>query len=132
MRRVRGIRLEVRKALRDIKKVKRLTQTTDEDFAFAINEGVMEIKDIEGNVLRRIHPEMQESLNKLYGIIQRNEDTMNDLLGLKGDQRIGLGISNYSSSEISKIKGVKSSEINELVENNYGDEVVHRNNFIFI
>ena len=45
---------------------------------------------------------------------------------------IGLGISNYSSSEISKIKGVKSSEINELVENNYGDEVVHRNNFIFI
>ena len=93
MRRVRGIRLEVRKALRDIKKVKRLTQTTDEDFAFAINEGVMEIKDIEGNVLRRIHPEMQESLNKLYGIIQRNEDTMNDLLGLKGDQKIGLGIS---------------------------------------
>ena len=93
MRRVRGIRLEVRKALRDIKKAKRLTQTTDEDFAFAINEGVMEIKDTEGNVLRRIHPEMQESLNKLYGIIQRNEDTMNDLLGLKGDQKIGLGIS---------------------------------------
>ena len=93
MRRVRGIRLEVRKALRDIKKAKRLTQTTDEDFAFAINEGVMEIKDTEGNVLRRIHPEMQESLNKLYSIIQRNEDTMNDLLGLKGDQKIGLGIS---------------------------------------
>ena len=93
MRRVRGIRLEVRKALRDIKKAKRLTQTTNKDFDFAINEGVMEIKDTEGNVLRRIHPEMQESLNKLYGIIQRNEDTMNDLLGLKGDQKIGLGIS---------------------------------------
>ena len=92
-RRIRGIKLEVRKALRDIKKAKRLTQTTKEDLAFAVNEVVMEITDTEGNVLRRLHPEMQESLNKLYGIIQRNEDTMNDLLGLTGDQKIGLGIS---------------------------------------
>ena len=57
-----------------------------------------------------------------------------DIIAIKDEKSatIGLGISNYSSDEISKIKGVKSSEINELVENNYGDEVVHRNNFIFI
>ena len=57
-----------------------------------------------------------------------------DIIAIKDDKSatIGLGISNYSSDEISKIKGIKSSEINELVENNYGDEVVHRNNFIFI
>ena len=57
-----------------------------------------------------------------------------DIIAIKDEKSttIGLGISNYSSNEISKIKGVKSSEINELVENNYGDEVVHRNNFIFI
>jgi len=90
---IRGTRLKVRKALRDIKRIKKLTQTSDEDFAFAINEGVMEVKDLEGNVLRRIHPELQEGLNKLYKIIQDNEDTINNLLGLKGEQRIGLGIS---------------------------------------
>jgi len=57
-----------------------------------------------------------------------------DIIAIKDEKSttIGLGISNYSSDEISKIKGVKSSEINELVENNYGDEIVHRNNFIFI
>ena len=57
-----------------------------------------------------------------------------DIIAIKDEKSttIGLGISNYSSDEISKIKGIKSSEINELVENNYGDEVVHRNNFIFI
>ncbi len=57
-----------------------------------------------------------------------------DIIAIKDDKSatIGLGISNYSSDEISKIKGIKSSGINELVDNNYGDEVVHRNNFIFI
>ena len=57
-----------------------------------------------------------------------------DIIAIKDEKSttIGLGISNYSSDEISKIKGIKSSEINELVENNYGDEIVHRNNFIFI
>jgi len=57
-----------------------------------------------------------------------------DIIAIKDEKSatIGLGISNYSSDEISKIKGIRSSEINELVENNYGDEVVHRNNFIFI
>jgi len=44
-------------------------------------------------------------------------------------KEIGRGISNYTSEEISKIKGMKTSEIRKLFETFY-DEVVHRDNMI--
>ena len=55
-----------------------------------------------------------------------------DIIGIKNsiDKVIGLGISNYSSKEISKIKGINSSKIIDIVEKNYGSEVIHRNNLV--
>ena len=55
-----------------------------------------------------------------------------DIIGIKNsiDKIIGWGISNYSSKEISKIKGINSSKIIDIVEKNYGSEVIHRNNLV--
>ena len=55
-----------------------------------------------------------------------------DIIGIKNSKSkiIGWGISNYSSIEISKIKGINSSKIEDIVEKNYGSEIVHRNNLV--
>jgi glutamate 5-kinase len=43
-------------------------------------------------------------------------------------QEIARGISNYSSSEILKIKGMRSSQIKEILGEKDYDEIIHRNN----
>ncbi len=45
---------------------------------------------------------------------------------------LGCGISNYSSSDISAIKGTHSREIATLLGYDYGSEVVHRNNLVVL
>ena len=65
------------------------------------------------------------------GIINTTGDfDRGDIIGIRNsnDKIIGWGISNYSSKEISKIKGINSSKIIEVVEKNYGAEGIHRNN----
>jgi len=67
------------------------------------------------------------------GIINTTGDfDRGDIIGIRNsnDNIIGWGISNYSSKEISKIKGINSSKIIEVVEKNYGSEVIHRNNLV--
>ena len=67
------------------------------------------------------------------GIINTKGDfDRGDIIGIRNsnDKIIGWGISNYSSKEISKIKGINSSKIIEVVEKNYGSEVIHRNNLV--
>jgi glutamate 5-kinase len=46
--------------------------------------------------------------------------------------RIGAGISNYSSTDIALIKGAHSDRITDLLGHDYGSEVVHRNNLVVI
>lgn len=43
---------------------------------------------------------------------------------------IGVGLSNYKSSEIDLIKGHRSEEIEALIGYKHSDEVIHRNNFV--
>ena len=47
-------------------------------------------------------------------------------------QEIACGISNYSSSDIAAIKGVRSDKIEGILGYEYGAEVVHRNNLVVI
>lgn len=47
-------------------------------------------------------------------------------------KRIGYGITNYSSSDTERIKGLQSQYITEVLGYNYGDEVVHRDNMIIL
>ena len=44
--------------------------------------------------------------------------------------RLGCGITNYSSDDISLIKGAHSTKIATLLGYDYGSEVVHRNNLV--
>jgi glutamate 5-kinase len=41
---------------------------------------------------------------------------------------VAVGMSNYSSDEIAKLKGEKSDRIDEILGYSYGNEVVHRDN----
>jgi glutamate 5-kinase len=45
---------------------------------------------------------------------------------------IACGVANYSAVDLKQIKGLKSSEINEALGYEFGDEAVHRNNFVLI
>lgn len=45
-------------------------------------------------------------------------------------ERIGCGITNYSSEELAAIKGARSDRIEELLGYAYGEEVVHRNDLV--
>jgi glutamate 5-kinase len=52
---------------------------------------------------------------------------------LDGDNReFARGLSNYSSDELSKIKGIKTDQIKSVLGYKYYDEVVHRDNLVII
>ena len=53
------------------------------------------------------------------------------ILDAQGEQ-IAAGIANYSSGELDEIKGSHSNRIEETLGHNYGAEVVHRNNMVFL
>jgi glutamate 5-kinase len=46
--------------------------------------------------------------------------------------RLGSGITNYSSDDITKIKGLHSRKITGLLGYDYGAEVIHRNNLVIL
>jgi glutamate 5-kinase len=43
---------------------------------------------------------------------------------------VGKGLVNYSSSDIMKIRGLKTSEIEKRLEFKHSDEVIHRDNMV--
>jgi len=45
-------------------------------------------------------------------------------------ERIAKGLTNYSSEELKKIKGLKTSEIERVLGYKYADEVIHRDNLV--
>ncbi len=46
----------------------------------------------------------------------------------RGDQTLGIGLVNYSSADIDRIKGLKSSRIKQVLGHKSYDEVIHRDN----
>lgn len=66
---------------------------------------------------------------KTEGKFQRGDIV--DILDEKG-KRIGCGIANYGSSDLTIIGGKHSDRIGSLLGFDYGDEVVHRNNMVII
>ncbi|HUF54820.1 MAG TPA: glutamate 5-kinase [Dehalococcoidia bacterium] len=46
--------------------------------------------------------------------------------------RIACGITNYSSEEILRIRGIRSDRIEEVLGHHYGSEVLHRNNMVLL
>jgi glutamate 5-kinase len=45
---------------------------------------------------------------------------------------IGIGLTNYKSAEIERIKGCHSEEIEKLIGYKHSDDVIHRDNFVLI
>ena len=45
---------------------------------------------------------------------------------------IACGLTNYDAPEISKMKGQRSESIQAVIDNYYGQEVVHRNNMVLL
>jgi len=66
-------------------------------------------------------------INQIEGRFQRG-----DIVNIYDPQgaRLGCGITNYSSDDISLIKGAHSRKIATLLGYDYGSEVVHRNNLV--
>ena len=54
-----------------------------------------------------------------------------DIIDEKG-VKLAKGISNYSSKEIDKIKGKKTSAIESILGEHDYDEVVHANNMVLV
>jgi len=46
--------------------------------------------------------------------------------------RIAKGLTNYSFSEVEKIRGKKTSEIEKILGYKYSDEVIHRDNLVLL
>jgi glutamate 5-kinase len=50
----------------------------------------------------------------------------------KEGKRIAKGLTNYSSTDLERIKGKKTSEIERILGYKYSDEVIHRDNLVVI
>ena len=46
--------------------------------------------------------------------------------------KIAVGITNYGSEEVEKIRGSHTNLIGEILGHQYDDEVVHRNNMVIL
>jgi glutamate 5-kinase len=57
-------------------------------------------------------------------------DSVN-IVGPEG-KAIGCGVANYSSADLERIKGCRSSQIPQILGYNFGDEVIHRNNVVML
>ena len=54
-----------------------------------------------------------------------------DLL-IEGEKPFARGLVGYSSQELEKIKGVKTSEIEKTLGYKYLDEVIHRDDLVIL
>ncbi|MBI4849303.1 MAG: glutamate 5-kinase [Nitrospirae bacterium] len=50
----------------------------------------------------------------------------------KEGKKVAKGLTNYSSKDLERIKGKKTSEIEKVLGYKYSDEVVHRNNLVLV
>ena len=50
----------------------------------------------------------------------------------KNDKRLACGITNYGSDDIRRFMGHHSSSVADVVENDFGAEVIHRNNLVLM
>jgi glutamate 5-kinase len=57
-----------------------------------------------------------------------------DIVVIKNNDKyqIGFGISNYDSGDVIKLIGKDSKELKNILLVNHGDEIIHRNNFVFL
>ena len=68
-------------------------------------------------------------VTEVHGNFNRREVV---LIVDKDGKHVACGVSNYSAQEVTAIRGLKSSKIEETLGHQYGEEVVHRNNLALL
>ncbi len=68
-------------------------------------------------------------IKEVEGVFSRGETVA--IVDGQGN-RIACGITNYSSDEIQRIRGIHSDKIEEVLGHHYGSEVLHRNNMVLL
>ena len=68
-------------------------------------------------------------ITEVLGMFERG-----DIISILDPQkeRAACGIANYNSNDVDKIKGMRSARIAEVLEQQFGEEVVHRNNMVVL
>ena len=70
---------------------------------------------------------LPSGIHSMEGTFERGDAIR--ICGLDGTE-FARGVANYSSTEMAKIKGKKSTEIEAILGYKYNDEVVHRDNMV--
>ena len=68
-------------------------------------------------------------IKDVCGVFRRGETV--DIVS-QGSDRLACGISNYSSEELLRIRGARSSQITSVLGYDYGAEAVHRDNLVLV
>jgi glutamate 5-kinase len=98
-------------------------------FAFKVRGTVWVDKGAEDAVLHRGKSLLPSGVVKAEGDFRRGECVeVANLL----DSVIAKGLTNYSSSDIDKIKGLKSVDIERELGYKYTEEIIHRDNMVII
>ena len=84
--------IDIKAAIKNLKRAQKKTKISNEDLSFAINEDVLNVGTIKGETYT-VPASVKREIYKLKRLIQENENEINDLLGLTGEDRIGLGMS---------------------------------------
>lgn len=72
---------------------------------------------------------LSPGISKVVGQFERGEVVS---ICDSGARQIACGISNYNSSDLTKIAGMKSHQFETILDINFGDEIVHRNNMVIL
>jgi glutamate 5-kinase len=88
-----------------------------------IDEGAVKALENENRSL------LSPGIVEVEGAFQRGD--LVNVYDMSGN-RLGSGITNYSSEDIYKTKGVHSRKITGLLGYDYGSEIIHRNNLVLI
>ncbi len=68
-------------------------------------------------------------ISSVSGAFDRGESVeVRDPLG----ERLAVGISNYNSTELARIRGLRSDRIGDELGYSYGDEAIHRDNLVLL
>jgi glutamate 5-kinase len=93
-------------------------------------KGEIVVDDGASKVLREKEASLLPAgIQKVEGAFSRGETVA--IVDVQGN-RIACGITNYSSEEIERIRGIHSGKIEEVLGHHYGSEVLHRNNMVLL
>jgi glutamate 5-kinase len=69
-------------------------------------------------------------IKKITGDFQRGSAV--DVININENKPFAKGITNYGSSELERIKGLKSNEIEKVLGYSYGETVIHRDDLVLL